>query len=32
MAEGGIIVLTVVSVAFVAFSLMLFWLIRPEKE
>jgi hypothetical protein len=32
MAEGGIIVLTTVTIAFLAFSLMLFWLTRPDGE
>lgn len=32
MAEGGIIVLATVAIAFVAFSLMLFWMTRPDSE
>jgi hypothetical protein len=32
MAEGGIIVLTVITVAFMVFSLMLFWMTRPKEE
>jgi len=32
MAEGGIIVLSAVAVAFVAFSFMLFWMTRPDGE
>jgi hypothetical protein len=30
MGEGGIIVLTAVTVALVAFSFMLFWLVKPD--
>ena len=32
MAEGGIIVLTAVAIAFLVFSLMLFWMMRPDSE
>ncbi len=32
MAEGGIIVLSSVSVAFVIFSYMLYWLVKPDDE
>jgi hypothetical protein len=32
MAEGGIIVLTAVAIAFLAFSLMLFWMMKPDSE
>jgi hypothetical protein len=32
MAEGGIIVLAAVAVAFLAFSAMLFWMTRTDGE
>ncbi len=32
MAEGGIIVLSAVTIAFVIFSSMLYWLVKPDDE
>ena len=32
MAEGGIIVLTAVTIAVLVFSLMLFWMMRSDSE
>jgi hypothetical protein len=32
MAEGGIIVLIILAVAFAAFLWMLIWLMQPEKK
>ncbi len=32
MGEGGIIVLASMSIAFVIFSSMLYWLVKPDDE